>query len=298
MFLIVAGLFLALPGYGHAEAVAKGGVESATLPLSPSSELHRRMTSLLGKTLPEPVNCWGTALWAAGFTDSIRPGLKSELLNYLDSSACRKLGPNEPVRSGDIGSFYSVEQKIFHSYIVLDEQTVFEKASSYHNALPTIANTRAKFHKVFDLRSGCKRSDNDGRCTLGIVSYRCSPQLIEQEKNNYLSQTYSARQRLQFLVTTLTDAFQSGPPSAIDDAFVRYVNFIQQLLIESAKTQNRNSFLFAAEAIDRLMPLLQPNVDKLPGRSLARVNELSNNIDGIEQRTPAEFANFPAGRGP
>jgi hypothetical protein len=296
-FLFICLLFLA-PLFGSqttavAEDMGRISVDSAQLTLSPQS--LSRMNSLLGKPQRQPINCWGVSLYTAGFKDEVLPSLKSEMLFYLTSPACRKLAPNENVRAGDIGSVYMKGHGIIHSYNILNPYQIFEKQNPYIERLPQIIQTIEKFGPNVDLRSGCKVTTPDGDgCNWGIVNYRCDVSQIQKLKEQIATQGKPNRERFIFLASALDQAFRAGSPQSISDAFNRYLDF----QLDSMKTSDHIQQVISIEGMNRLLLVIGDHLERYKSISKPdhdRFLMVSGKFDEIEARMPAEFEEFPQG---
>lgn len=74
-------------------------------------------------------NCWGTALFLAGMSPAPRFVFPQEMLYWLQSPICRKLGPSENLKSGDIINVFAPEYlSTDGDYLENDAGTDFWKA--------------------------------------------------------------------------------------------------------------------------------------------------------------------------
>lgn len=261
------------------------------------AEVSQRMQDAIAKTLPEPVNCWGVALWVLGFTDQIRPASNAELLNFMDSKACRKLEPSEGSQAGDVGSFYSEERGIFHSFIYVDNERIFEKPSPYADEQSQIISVNAKFGEAMDLRSGCKL-EVDGKCSFGAVNYRCDFNRILDVKNDKNTVVEKKRRQMRFLLDTLHSALSKSSDAARNEAFSQYTIFVHTLLDSKEGKPFQLLGLEGSNDLATLFGLDSRLLEKLSTENVFQLNSLMKKIEKQGSLSPRTFADFPQGHLP
>lgn len=265
-------------------------------PLSPVPDAVRaRISQIVGQPTNPVTNCWGTALYVAGFTNYARPAFKDEVINLLNSKACRKLGAKEPVRAGDIASIYNSEEGLHHSFIVLENDQIFEKASPSSTDLPHMTTVKDRFGSL-TLDGGCKFFYG-GKCAWGLVNYRCDYDEIDREKAARDQQTKALHTRLTFLEQTFKNAFLNQSAAATDDAFNRLLDQTAALRHPGVPLAQR---LAGSEAFAGVISLTYVNTqqlrNKLTEQSFQRFqNELAA-YEAEENKTPKDFDQFPQGQ--
>jgi hypothetical protein len=297
MRILILSTVLLSTAFAYADQVASPGASrpgaySAPVSSDPLPPLAlERMRAIQDQPLPSGINCFGTVLWTLGFTEGLKPATKVEILTFLGSRACRKLKPGEPVRRGDVGSVYTLMNGIEHSYVVLDDNTLFEKASFQAKDRPQMLSVNVKFPELKDISSGCK-FQSKGVCVSGVVNYRCDKNAIAEFREELNTTFATDRQKVKFLLQAVDDACRDGSENACRDAFERYLINTQALLSDTSKQ------LLAAESMDGLILFLGMHNDKiqqLPHEDLLAFLRLNNRFAAGENSTPRELADFPDG---
>lgn len=131
------------------------------------------------KLIKKGPNCWNGALIKAGLIDSIRLVSLSEYWFWMDSPFCSKVGINEPLQKGDLGSIFWKGIGHYHSFIYIDSDWVFSKNSPD-------PKHEYKIQKVEDMFSNQSRMSvkkcwnrtvqtNQSECQFHVEYHRCNP---------------------------------------------------------------------------------------------------------------------------
>ncbi|MCB0422584.1 MAG: hypothetical protein KDD61_16400 [Bdellovibrionales bacterium] len=246
------------------------------------------MQSVIDKTFPYPINCWGTALWSQGFINELRPSTKSELLYTFKKNKCRKLQPNEAPLPGDFGSFYNSESGIYHTFIHLDDTFIFEKGSPYPSHVPEIENYKEKFKDFsisFDLKTGCK-SGNENECFWGVINYRCDTFNVLAE------QATEKTEKFDGLLHTIKRCLKDS--TCKQDYILALETFID-ILIKDIRHPDSLSFE-SYRAIGVLLLFANENKDfiqHLPLAVLEKYMSLLNALESLENNTFKKLSDFP-----
>ncbi|MCB0414485.1 MAG: hypothetical protein KDD50_09135 [Bdellovibrionales bacterium] len=259
--------------------------EDLNLPL----KTLNRIDSVLNKSLSEPINCWGVALWSQGYIGEIRPSFKTEVMHIFEQNRCKKLSADEPPRTGDFGSFFNSESGIYHTFVHIKDSWIFEKGSPQTTDVPLIVNVDKKFEGYpisFDLKTGCKFG-SDTECKWGIVNYRC-------DLHNQIVQTTTEQgESLQKLFSKIIHC--SKPENRCESefpvAFKDYIMILNRALV-SPENLTSNEF----QAIGKILVFLNKNRDSLghlPPEMLEAFLQLTDAITMIENDTFKTLADFP-----
>lgn len=109
-------------------------------------------------------NCWNAALIGSGIVKTTRMVTKPEMWFWLNSKQCDPVRGSESLRPTDVGSLFCREiDGHFHSFLRLDDKTVFDKRNS----------AKESSYKVQSFDNMLKENKCDSE--LDIAYHRCEP---------------------------------------------------------------------------------------------------------------------------
>ena len=175
-------LFIFLAALSHADEIV-GSVEQSPrfVDLSRQSTFRAQQVQTLLHTSIASYgpNCWNSALFASGLTDSIHPSSPAEYWHWMNSPFCKVVPSGEALRYGDLGSVFSGDGKHYHSFMRMNDDLIFQKAGpeSSHKWEMT-KYEKIVFPEFHDIAARCKGNEdrqNSNNCDMHVVYHRCQP---------------------------------------------------------------------------------------------------------------------------
>jgi hypothetical protein len=153
-----------------------------------SSGPNGQLTELLKTTLQsfndlqmstDGPNCWNAALISTGILKSTRPVTKPEFWFWMNSEYCKALPASEKPRTGDIGSLFWKHWGNYHSFMRIDDNTVFSKNGPEIKDKYKVQSYESMFFDNYkEMAKTCKGSEQNLKnkgCEFEVVHHRCRP---------------------------------------------------------------------------------------------------------------------------
>ncbi len=219
----------------------------------------------------EGPNCWNGALLKSGLIRAVRFVPKGEYWFWMNSAYCRKLGPSEKPKKGDLGSLFWPGQGHYHSFVYMDEDWVFSKNSPD----PKYPYKVQAFDEMFnaDYRAtarGCWKEANgnyhssanrSSKCVFDMKFHRCRAVEVDFYRNN------KQLSRWDDQVRPLEDrvfSWVAGEAELTLEDYEETVLALNRLWQEVKRTQKQNSkkrLRFKLEAMEyRLLGLILADI--------------------------------------
>ncbi|MBT4760568.1 MAG: hypothetical protein HOO06_02620 [Bdellovibrionaceae bacterium] len=153
------------------------------------------LESIIRELMSSPVktygpNCWNSALNVVGANVSVRSTTKPEFWFWMKSPFCKKLGPDDKLKKGDVGSLFWKNLGNYHSFINLNEKYVFSKDSPGLDDKYEIKRYEEMFHETKRrYAQRCRGTEyylKKINCELEIVYHRCEALPLEFMLGNEL----------------------------------------------------------------------------------------------------------------
>lgn len=124
-------------------------------------------------------NCWNTALIVSGLVHTIRYTDDSEFWFWLNSPFCQAVGPNAELQTGDIGSVHTIDEHLFHSFVRIDDNTLFQKGGpSFFQHWEIAPHEGILLPILFEEAVRCKGNESTQKlngCKYKVIYHRCTP---------------------------------------------------------------------------------------------------------------------------
>jgi hypothetical protein len=124
-------------------------------------------------------NCWNSALLVSGLAESIRYVDGSEFWHWMNSDYCEALPQGAELQYGDIGSVYGTGRDHYHSFMRINDDRIFHKASPQVDHRWTEDRyERIAFPMYFNETTQCKGNEStqmNANCERRVVYHRCQP---------------------------------------------------------------------------------------------------------------------------
>lgn len=124
-------------------------------------------------------NCWNSALLVSGLTDAVHYTDQSEFWLWMNSPYCKALPPESQLEYGDIGSVFSAKSGHFHSFMRINDDTLFQKAGPESSLTwGTDKYESILFPQFFSEATRCKGNESTMAkkgCAFQVIYHRCQP---------------------------------------------------------------------------------------------------------------------------
>lgn len=231
---------------------------------SPSrSKVYNRINGL--KLSKEGPNCWNGALIKAGLAQSVRFVPLAEYWFWMNSPYCKKLGPNDKPKMGDLGSLFWEGKGHYHSFTYINSHWVFSKNSPD----PKYEYKIQRFEDMFfpEYKNTAKKcwgnilKSSASDCKFKVEFHRCNPIDLnffneDQEMTRWMSKIVPIEETIyQWVKGTGAVTLKEYEKAIID------LNNILHEVHSKSRVQLTKLKIFKLEALEyRLMGLILSDI--------------------------------------